>query len=86
MTGPGNGRDDHWLVRPGSIRVLWIVFIGVLAATVAPDFFIHQHEDFGIEGGFGFYAWYGFLTCVAMVVVSKVLSIFLERRDTYFDG
>ncbi len=84
MTGTGN--DDHWLVRPGSIRVLWIVFIGVLAATVAPDFIIDQHEDFGVEGSFGFYAWYGFVTCVGMIVVSKVLSIFLKRRDTYFDG
>lgn len=81
----GNGQDGHWLVRPGSIRVLWIVFIGVLAATVAPDFVINQHGEFGIEGSFAFYAWYGFLTCVGMIVVSKVLGSVLKRRDTYFD-
>ncbi|MFV2007549.1 MAG: hypothetical protein ACC667_08875 [Longimicrobiales bacterium] len=81
----GNRQDDHWLVRPGSIRVLWIVFIGVLAATVAPDFVINQYGEFGIEGSFAFYAWYGFLTCVGMIVVSKVLGRFLKRRDTYFD-
>ena len=26
--------DDHWLVRPKTIRLLWIVFIAVLALTV----------------------------------------------------
>ena len=75
----------HWLVRPRTIRVLWIAFIVVLALTLVPDFFIHPHAYFGIEGSFGFYGWYGFLTCAAMVVVAKVLGIFLKRKDTYYD-
>lgn len=77
--------DDHWLARPGTIRILWIVFAVILILTVVPDFVIHQHDDFGIEGTFGFYAWYGLLTCIGMIVASKVLSIFLKRPDSYYD-
>jgi uncharacterized membrane protein len=77
--------QKHWLVRPDTIRLLWIGFILILLITVFPDFFIHQHVDFGIEGSFGFYAWYGFFTCVAMIVVAKILGIFLKRKDTYYD-
>jgi hypothetical protein len=77
--------SKHWLVRAKTIRLLWILFIGVLILLLIPDFFIHQHAHFGLEGAFGFYAWYGFATCVAMVVVAKLLGIFLKRKDTYYD-
>jgi len=79
------GSDDHWLVRPSTIRMLWIVSTIVLAATVVPDFFIDPYDHFGIDGTFGFYAWYGFATCVAMVVGAKALSLlFLKRSDGYY--
>ncbi len=78
-------KQQHWLVRPDTIRLLWIGFILILLITVFPDFFIHQHAHFGIESSFGFYAWYGFFTCVAMIVVAKILGIFLKRKDNYYD-
>ena len=78
-------RQKHWLVRPATIRKLWIGFIAVLALTVVAGFFVHQHESFGIEDTFAFFAWYGFITCVAMVVLAKVLGIFLKRPDTYYE-
>lgn len=77
--------SDHWLVRPGTIRLLWRVFIGILVLTVVPDFVIHQHEEFGIEASFGFFAWYGFATCVAMVLFAKVLGVALKRKDDYYE-
>lgn len=76
---------DHWLVRPQTIRLLWTIFIGILVLTVLPDFLIHQHEEFGIEATFGFFAWYGFVTCVAMVLFAKLLGVFLKRKDVYYD-
>jgi len=75
----------HWLLRPETIRKLWIWGIVVLAITVLLDFALTPHPHFGIDGTFGFYAWYGFATCVAMVLGAKVLGIFLKRRDTYYD-
>lgn len=89
---PGNPRvkaadePTHWLVKPETIRSIWIGFGVILALTVAGDLFVHHHEHFGIDDSFGFYAWYGFLTCLGMVVAAKVLGIFLKREDTYYEG
>lgn len=78
--------QDHWLVRPTTIRMLWVVFLGVLAATVAADLFVDSHAVFGIDGTFGFAAWYGFASCVILVGGAKLLGFVLKRSDTYYEG
>ena len=81
-----NGKsDDHWLVRPGTIRMLWIAFIAVLAVTVLLDLVIEHHPMFGLDGTFGFGAWFGFFSCVAMIVGAKALGVVLKRPDSYYD-
>ncbi|MBA4782769.1 MAG: hypothetical protein H2045_06065 [Rhizobiales bacterium] len=77
--------SEHWLVRPATIRIIWIVSIITLALTVIADFFVTHHPHFGIDGTYGFGAWFGFLACVVLVVGSKVLGAFLKRSDTYYD-
>jgi hypothetical protein len=57
--------QDHWLVRPETIKRLWRVFIVVLAVTVLFDLVVEHHPHFGIDGTFGFGAWFGFMSCVA---------------------
>lgn len=81
--GPGK---LHWLVRPATIRGLWIGFIAVLVLLLLANFAIHPKGHFGIDGTFGFFAWFGFLSCVAMVIGSKVLGVFLKRKDSYYDS
>ena len=76
---------QHWLVRPGTIRILWAAFAIVLAGTVVAGHFVSGHAYFGVDGAFAFNAWYGFATCVAMIVVAKGLGFLLKRRDTYYD-
>lgn len=79
------GEPVHWLVRPGTVRGLWIGFAVVLAALVLGDLLIHGHPGFGIDGTFGFYAWYGLGTCVAMVLFAKGLGVALKRPDTWYE-
>ena len=79
-----NEQDKHWLLRKNNIRKLWILFIAILAVTVVAGLFVHQHEPFGIEDSFGFYAWYGFITCVGMVLFAKLLGFFLKRPEGYY--
>ncbi len=81
MTNP---KDDHWLVRPDSIRLLWKVFIAILAVTVAVQFLTGTDGHFGVDGWIGFGAVYGFLSCLAMVLVAKGLGFFLKRPDDYY--
>ena len=75
----------HWLVRPKTIKGLWVGGIALLALTVYAGTTIHPHAYFGIDGTFAFNAWYGFATCVAMVVGAKILGFVLKRKDTYYD-
>lgn len=76
----------HWLVRRRSIRMLWIVFVAVLVIVAVGDVVVHGHPYFGLDGTFAFYAWYGFLTCVGMILFAKAVGVFLKREDTYYDG
>lgn len=77
--------DNHWLTRESTIRHLWVVFAIVLAATVLLDLVVHHHPYFGLEGTFGFGAWFGFASCVALIVAAKALGWLLKRPDTYYD-
>lgn len=77
--------EKHWLVRPKTIFWLWRGGLMMLALLVMADFFIHAHPSFGIDGTFGFYSWFGLLSCVAMVLFAKALGVFLKRKDSYYD-
>ncbi|MCB1527959.1 MAG: hypothetical protein KDJ45_09680 [Hyphomicrobiaceae bacterium] len=77
--------DDHWLVRASTIRALWIGSSITLAILVLLDLFIEHHPHFGIDGTFGFGAWYGFVACAVLVLFAKGLGFFLKRPDTYYD-
>lgn len=79
-----NEQDKHWLLRRANIRKVWGVFFAILVLTLVADFFIHQHQYFNIEDSFGFFAWYGFITCVVMVLFAKLLGVFLKRPESYY--
>jgi len=77
--------EIHWLVRPETIRKLWRGSCILLAVLVLADLLVKPHPYFGIDGSFGFYAWYGFFTCAAMVIGAKALSALVKRDDTYYE-
>ena len=81
----GDMAGEPWLVRPENIRKLWIWGCAVLALTVLADLVIEHHPHFGLDGTFGFGAWFGFVSCVVLVVGSKLLGVFLKRSDRYYD-
>lgn len=83
-------KDKHWLYRKENLPKLWIAMIVLLVVSLIPEFFVHHHphfEDQGIhvDASWGFFAWYGFITCAAMVVGAKLLGFVLKRKDTYYD-
>ena len=82
MNDPRN--DDHWLTRPATIRRLWQVCSVVLALTVLAQLVFPVKGYFEVDGWFGFGALFGFLSCLAMVVVAKGLGVFLKRDENYY--
>ena len=79
-----NSKTDHWLVRASTIRLLWRIFIAVLAATVLAQLAFPTKGYFGVDGWLGFGAIYGFLACLAMVLVAKALGYVLKRDQNYY--
>ncbi len=80
-----NGQPQHWLVKPGTIKLMWVLGIVLLGFVTWLGTTVHPHSKFGIEGTIAFYSWYGFITCVAMVIFAKFLGLFLSKKDTYYD-
>ncbi len=77
--------NNHWLVRPATIRYLWIGSSVVLALTVLLQLVLKVKGYFGVDGWFGFGAVYGFGACVAMVLFAKALGVILKRPEDYYD-
>jgi uncharacterized membrane protein len=75
----------HWLVRPATIRKLWIGFSIVLAAVVLAQTVVYVKGYFGVDAWFGFGAVYGFVCCMLMVLVAKLLGLVLKRPQDYYD-
>jgi uncharacterized membrane protein len=79
-------QQDHWLARPTTIKLLWRVFIAVLAALVLAQAVVYVKGYFGVDGWFGFGAVFGFLSCLVMVIFAKVLGYALKRPEDYYEG
>lgn len=76
---------QHWLTRPHTIRRLWVLLFVILAIAVAVEMLTAHEAIFGVDGSFAFNAWFGFASCVVLIAFAKVVSIFLKRRDTYYE-
>ena len=79
-----DSQNQNWLVRPTTIKLLWRVFIAILALTVLAQLVIKVKGYFGVDDWFGFAAAFGFLSCVAMVLLAKVLGFVLKRDENYY--
>jgi len=77
--------STHWLVRPETIRRLTIASAVLLAGLVAADFGVEHYGYFGVDGTFGFYAWFSLAAGLGGGVAAKVLGIFLRRPSDYYE-
>jgi len=72
--------DDEKNVR----RVLKaLVVVCILAAGA--DFIYHRHVVHPFESVWGFYAIYGFVACVILVLLAKEMRKLLMRDEDYYD-
>ncbi|GJM09200.1 MAG: hypothetical protein DHS20C11_14760 [Lysobacteraceae bacterium] len=78
--------QTHFLTRPNTIKWLWIIFSLVLAGLVALQLLIPIKGRFALEQGFAFAAWFGFGSCVAMVLLARVLGWWLKRSEDYYQS
>ncbi len=66
-------------------RVLYGLFCSLIL-LLALEPFIHKHPYFAWEKWFGFYAIYGFVACMLLVLVAKyILRPLVKREEDYYD-
>ena len=65
-------------------RILYFLY-GCCVLLFALDFVIHRHTSHSWETLRGFYAIYGFVSCVVLVMVAKWMRTFLMRPEDYYD-
>lgn len=72
--------------NPGNVKLLFVSFYLSLLILLVIDFFIYKHPHFPWEKWPGFYATYGFVACVVLVVAAKyILRPLVKRREDYYD-
>ena len=82
---PAAAERQHVFDNPRNVRrVIWAL-VAVCAVSFVLDFFVHRHVDHPWEALFGFYAFYGFGACVALVLLAKEMRKLVMRGEDYYD-
>jgi len=75
----------YWLDRPENVtklyRTAWVIGLGLIALELT----MQRHEALALAGWFAFYALFGFVACVALVLTAKALRRLLKRREDYYE-
>jgi hypothetical protein len=79
------GEKKYWLDDRRNVDRLVRWFYGVCAVLIGIDIFVPKHGPFAVEHVFGFYGVYGFIACVALVLIAKQLRRVLMRPEDYYD-
>ena len=75
----------RWLDRPGSVNKLIRALAVVCVVIFVADFFYQKQTHYSWEEAPGFYALFGFVSCVLLVIVAKWLRRILMRDEDYYD-
>jgi hypothetical protein len=80
-----NDDERRWLDDPHNVTRLVYGLVVCCALALAADLFYDKHPHFGFERWFGFYAVYGFVGSVGLVLVAKQLRRVLRRDEDYYE-
>jgi len=75
----------YWLDNPRNVDRLVYGFYVVCGLLLLIDGFVPKHGPFAIEHIYGFYGIFGFVACVALVLIAKQLRRVLMRPENYYD-
>lgn len=71
--------------NPKNVSRLLLGFYIVCGILFVLDFILHRHTAHPWEGVPGFYALYGFVACVVLVLIAKEMRKVLMRKEDYYD-
>ena len=77
--------SDGFFDKPENIKKILKVFYVICGLLVITDFIVHRHIYHDWENIPAFYAIYGFVGCVILVLIAKEMRKFLMRGEDYYD-
>lgn len=83
--------EPGWFEKQENINKILKVFYVICAILVIIDIFavfhigVHRHIYHSWENAPAFYAIYGFVGCVVLVLIAKGMRKFLMKEEDYYD-
>ena len=79
-------REVTFFDQPRNVALILKTFYALCIILVLLDFFVHRHIYVYFETIPAFYAIYGFVACVVLVVLAKIMRKGLMRDEHYYDA
>jgi hypothetical protein len=71
--------------NPRNVRRVVFALVTACVILTGLDLVVHRHVSHPWEAMFGFYAVYGFVACVLLVLLAKEMRKLLIRKENYYD-
>jgi hypothetical protein len=79
-------KKEYFFDKPKNVKILFLFFYAVLLVFLVIEFFIHKHTYFRWEEWPGFYAVFGFVAFVVLILAAKyILRPIIKRKEDYYD-
>lgn len=77
-------QKQHLFDKPRNVsRLLMLLYVICLLLFIL-DFILHRHVTHDWENFSGFYAIFGFVACVSLVLIATLLRKILKRKEDYY--
>ena len=76
---------QYFFDKPDNIKWVLRIFYAICGLLVIADFIVHRHIGLDWERIPAFYALYGFVACVLLVVLAKQVRKLVMRKEDYYD-
>jgi hypothetical protein len=71
--------------NPRNVRLVVRGLTGACILLLGLDFVVHRHLSHPLEELFGFYAIYGFVACVLLVLLAAEMRKLIMRDEAFYD-
>ena len=85
MSNSQNDEKTYLFDNSRNVSRLLLGFYVICGGLFVADFIAHRHTVHPWESIPGFYALYGFVACVVLVLIAKEMRKVLMRKEDYYD-
>ena len=80
-----SGEKQYLFDNPRNVSLVARGFYIACILLILLEFILHRHATREWESFTGFYALFGFIACVTIVLAAKKLRKIMKRKEDYYD-